>query len=256
MRSPVTSFKHTTKVQKAYGLNENLKKDIISKSEFSEYPGDYTNDVLLGMGLDYVFDKRELGDDDTLFIVEGGFPHIPFISYALRYNNVEPFLWVETIKPDLKRTYYSNFAYFSEQFNKLERGSFPARVFDTHSSIDRSDLIPMNGDLKEMGVETVVFLMEGVLPLDSEYNTDNELTKLFSEERESYTSLYRSLKRRFDVKIYEIDPRTTSHGFDKLVEHIESDDDKMNFLVEVWGHNEHSWDELRKILSKFKKSFF
>ncbi|MCD6575657.1 MAG: hypothetical protein J7K73_00685 [Nanoarchaeota archaeon] len=262
MKHPIDAFKHTSKTLRKYGMNEYLRRDLIRKPKesVSYIPQDYTNDVILGEGLEYMLNRlREEGnlDKKTFIIVEEGMPHIPYGAIVLRRNDIEPFIWLEKREDVTPTMYYSNFSYFADEFKKFERGNLVARVFDTHSSIDRSDLIPDSEKLKEKGIERVVFLMEGTLALGSEYNTDEELDSLFSGERSSLASLYRSLnKAGFKIKIYEIDPRSTEHSYEKMLKFVKENDEILAFLEDVWGQGRADRNELVKILEDFKKSWF
>lgn len=262
MKHPIDAFKHTSKDLRNYGMTENLRKSFIRKPKegISQFPEDYVNDVILGEGLDYML-HRLLEDgylnDDTFLIVEEGLPHIPFGAIVLRRNGVEPFIWLDERKDVTPTTYYSNFAYFADEFRKFEKGDLVARMFDTHSDVDRSSLVPYNDELRKREIKKVVFLMEGTLALGSEYNTDKELEDLFSWERESLASLYRYLKRgKFEVKIYEIDPRTTEHSYEKMLNFMREDETTLNFIEEVWGQGRVTRKELLKILEDFKERWF
>ena len=256
MKHSIDCFKHTSKQKKKYGLDECLRKDFIKKDGVSDDPQDYINDIVLGLGLAYVIEKRGLAKKGTFFIVEGGMPHLPFMAAILRYYNIEPFFCLEKRKDVNPEDYYQNFAYFCDGFSSLERGDLVARVFDTHSYVNRDENIPSFRELKKKNVERVAILLEGSLTLNEFYNTESEFEKMFSGERESLKPAYERLSNHFEVVAYEIDPRTSKHSYDLMLDFLKENEDLQEFLWEVWGKEKYSKEELIKMLEDFGERWF
>jgi hypothetical protein len=237
-------------------MDENLKKRVIKKDKTSWLVEEYVNDVVLGSGLAYVIEKRELAEEGTFFIVEGGMPHLPFMASVLRNYGVEPFLWLEERKDVDPRDYYSNFEYFGESYSNLKEGTLLARVFDTHSKVNRDEHTPSFRELKRKGIKRVAILLEGNLTLNEFYNTESEFEKMFSGERESLKGVYERFSNHFEMLAYEIDPRTSKHGYESMVTFVENNEDYMEFLWEVWGKENVKRDRLIGILESFGKRWF
>lgn len=240
-------------------ISELLDESFFEADVVSESPQDYVNDIILSLGVSYVINKRKLGSENAFFVVEGGAPHLPAMACVLRQFDIEPYFYLTGLINESKKEYFMNYAYFGPRFERLKEGKRVARLFDTHSSVDRKAHVPEIEKLNELGIDEIYFVIEGdIRELDAEYNTEKEFSELFSGRRKSLLEAYNYYSEDFEAHIYEADPRASRESFDKAVNMLKGSESLQDFLVKIWGYKgklENPKDIFR-ILRLFRKLYF
>jgi hypothetical protein len=196
------------------------------------------DDFFITLGVMYVFDKRGVdnSDDYIYCIINSGGRHLPLIAYFLKTRGIDPHFVLPRYRDDEwfhKLDATKSFLNLVEKYSDIEiepRGV--SSLFCAHQRFDKTEWMPDEKELINLGIKRVVLLVEEGRGL-------NYALKTHSEFRLGMYTL--------DKEIYDIEARLNARDRKKILRFAK--DDKLNLLAEATGKSK---SEIKRALRSFK----